>query len=138
MTQTTKGALIGLSILGLALLAYRILKMRGEEPPIRVKNGSITLSADSGQWTGTQGDSSDINDAWAPTAWMNGPFRLTVTVHLNPSIPVQPSGDRCADGVTVTGRQGELVSDSDVEVTVKANTQRLKVRAEGRWDSQQR
>jgi hypothetical protein len=102
------------ALLGLGYCAARVLLQLGDEPPIRVRNGSMKLELDRGEWK-------DNGDGWSPSAGKNsGGF--TVKVESSP-------GYSCGPGQPVRGSE-VLFSYSDsteVKVSSPGSSGRTKV-----------
>jgi hypothetical protein len=75
------------------------------EPPIRVRNGSMKITLDSGAWK-------DDGDAWSPSTGNNG-GGFTVTVDCAP-------GFSCEKGQTASGKEVWVLYSDKTEVTFKS------------------
>jgi hypothetical protein len=76
-----------------------------DEPPIRVRNGSMTITLDSGDWK-------DDGDAWSPSTGNNG-GGFTVTVDCAP-------GCNCENGQTASGKEVWVLYSDKTEVTFRS------------------
>ena len=74
------------------------------EPPIRVRNGSMKITLDAGDWK-------EDGDAWSPSTGNNG-GGFTVTVDCAP-------GFSCENGQTASGTEVWVLYDDKAEVTFK-------------------
>lgn len=85
------------------------------EPPIRVRNGSMKITLDTGDWN-------DDGDAWSPSTGNNG-GGFTVTVDCAP-------GFSCENGQTAIGKEVSVLYSDKTEVTftVAGSSGKTKVR----------
>ena len=69
---------------------YMVMSLLGDEPPIRVRNGSMDIELVQGQWD-------DSGDGWSPSGgWNWGTFEVKVT---------SANGHPCGDGQTGSGKE---------------------------------
>ena len=83
---------IALAVLVLAVLSLLLLRLfaPGDEPPIRVRNGSMDIELVQGQWD-------DSGDGWSPSGgWNWGTFEVKVT---------SANGHACSDGQAGNGKE---------------------------------
>jgi hypothetical protein len=83
---------IALAVLVLAVLSLLLLRLfaPGDEPPIRVRNGSMDIELVQGQWD-------DSGDGWSPSGgWNWGTFEVKVT---------SANGHACSDGQSGSGKE---------------------------------
>lgn len=92
---------IALAVLVLAVLSLLLLRLfaPGDEPPIRVRNGSMNIELVQGQWD-------DSGDGWSPSSgWNWGTFEVKVT---------SANLHACSDGQAGSGKEVWVrYSDSD-------------------------
>ena len=94
--------LVVLAAVVLAVGAWRPSPQAGDEPPIRVKNGSMHITLDSGSWA-------DNGDAWSPSGGGNsGGYDVKVQCG---------SGASCANGAKASGNLVRVVFSDGFTVT---------------------
>jgi len=99
---------LALAVLVLAVLLLLLLRLfaLGDEPPVRVRNGSMNIELVQGQWD-------DGGDGWSPsTGWLWGTFEVKVT---------SANGHACNDGQAGNGKE-VLVQYSDSDRTEISST----------------
>ena len=83
---------------------YVVMSLLGDEPPIRVRNGSMEVVLGQGEWK-------DDGDAWTPS---EGQSRKGFTVTV-----VSANGHSCQNGQTGSGKEAWILYSDKTEFTFK-------------------
>jgi hypothetical protein len=108
--STTKKVLIGLGIVALGVLAYQLLTTTSEEPPIRVKKGSMHLDLLT-TGAGWNQDDSDGKE-WSPKgSGQNSAHKYALTWSLN--------GTPCEGALPTEANRVEVWYSDSTKVDIK-------------------
>lgn len=91
-----------LALVGVSL--YVVMSLLGDEPPIRVRNGSMEVVLAQGEWK-------DDGDAWTPSEGKSGKG-FTVTV-------VSANGHACQNGQTGSGKEAWILYSGKTEFSFR-------------------
>ena len=91
-----------LALVGASL--FVVMSLLGDEPPIRVRNGSMEVVLEQGEWK-------DDGDAWTPSEGKSGKG-FTVTV-------VSANGHACQDGQTGSGKEAWILYSDKTEFSFR-------------------
>jgi hypothetical protein len=91
-----------LALVGASL--FVVMSLLGDEPPIRVRNGSMEVVLGQGEWK-------DDGDAWTPSEGRSGKG-FTVTV-------VSANGHACQNGQTGSGKEAWILYSGKTEFSFR-------------------